>query len=128
VTWWVWLAVVCAAAWLLAVGALLIAGRRTHARALAGFLPDCALLLRRLARDRRVPRRQRVMLVLAAAYVALPFDLVPDFIPIAGQLDDAVVLALALRGVVRSAGSELVAEHWPGPASSCAVVLRLAGS
>jgi uncharacterized membrane protein YkvA (DUF1232 family) len=60
-------------------------------------------------------------------YLALPFDLVPDFIPIAGQLDDAVIVALALRAVLRASGPDLVREHWPGPESSLAVVLRLAG-
>jgi uncharacterized membrane protein YkvA (DUF1232 family) len=60
-------------------------------------------------------------------YLVVPIDLVPDFIPVAGQLDDAVVVGLALRGVVRAAGPSLIAEHWPGPASSLGVILRLAG-
>lgn len=110
----------------LLVLALVLAGRRTAARALAGFLPDCVVLLTRLAQDDRVPRRGKLVLALAAAYVAFPIDVVPDFIPVAGQLDDAVVVALALRIVLRASGPALVEEHWPGPAASLSVVLRLA--
>jgi uncharacterized membrane protein YkvA (DUF1232 family) len=56
----------------------------------------------------------------------MPIDLVPDFVPVAGQLDDAIVVALVLRTVLRSGGPELLREHWPGPESSLAVVSRLA--
>jgi uncharacterized membrane protein YkvA (DUF1232 family) len=61
------------------------------------------------------------------AYLALPFDLVPDFIPLAGQLDDAILVALVLRTILQRSGRQLVEEHWPGPPSSLAFVLRLAG-
>jgi uncharacterized membrane protein YkvA (DUF1232 family) len=60
-------------------------------------------------------------------YLALPFDVVPDFIPVAGQLDDAVVVALALRAILRGGGVEIIEEHWPGPDSSLSIILRLAG-
>lgn len=116
------------AAYAVAVAALALAGRREGARALAGFVPDCVVLVRRLLADPRVPRRRKLLLGALAGYLALPFDLVPDFIPVAGQLDDAVVVALVLRAVVRGAGPAVVREHWPGPASSLAVVLRLAGA
>ncbi|MBX5468772.1 MAG: DUF1232 domain-containing protein [Thermoleophilaceae bacterium] len=119
--------VVCAALWALLVVALYLAGRRSDARALAGFVPDCVVLMRRLATDRRVPRRRRLWLLALAGYLALPFDLVPDFIPVAGQLDDAILVALALRALVRSAGPELLREHWPGPERSLDVLTRLAG-
>ena len=105
---------------------LLLAGRRESARALAGFIPDCVVLCSRLLRDPRVPRRKKALLVALAGYLALPFDLVPDFIPIAGQLDDAVIVALVLRSLLRSGGEPLVREHWPGPESSLTRVLRLA--
>ena len=109
------------------VVALIVLGRRETARAVAGFIPDCVVLVRRLMRDPRVPRRRKLLLAALVGYLALPFDLVPDFIPVAGQLDDALVVALALRAVLRGGGRELVREHWPGPAGSLAVVLRLVG-
>jgi uncharacterized membrane protein YkvA (DUF1232 family) len=113
--------------WVLAVAALIAAGRREDARALAGFIPDCAVLVSRLARDRRISRPRRVILFGVLGYLALPIDLVPDFLPGIGQLDDAVLLGLALRLVVRGGGTELVREAWPGPQASLTMVLRAAG-
>jgi uncharacterized membrane protein YkvA (DUF1232 family) len=110
----------------LAVAALIAAGRGVDARALAGFIPDCLVLLRRLLSDPRVPRRRKLLLGLLVGYLALPFDLGPDFIPIAGQLDDAIILALVLRIILRSGGEELLHEHWPGPERSRLLVQRLA--
>src|SRR5918911_116627 len=78
------------------VAALALAGRRSHARALAGFVPDCAVLFKRLVADPRVARVHKLALVVLGAYLAMPFDLVPDFIPVAGQLDDAILVALVL--------------------------------
>lgn len=94
---------------------LLAAGRRTQARALAGFVPDCVILVGRLLHDPRVPRRRKLLLAATAGYLALPFDLVPDFIPVLGQLDDAVIVALVLRHLLRAGDGELVREHWPRP-------------
>ncbi len=115
------------ALWALLVLALALAGRRGEARALATFIPDCLILLRRLMGDPAVPRRRKLAAAAALAYVAMPFDLVPDFIPVAGQLDDALVVALALRGLVRAGRPGLLAEHWPGPRESLAVIVRLSG-
>jgi uncharacterized membrane protein YkvA (DUF1232 family) len=109
------------------VGSLYIAGRKTDARALAGFIPDCVVLFSRLLRDRRVPRRGKLLLALLVGYLSMPFDLVPDFIPVAGQLDDAIIVAFVLRGVLRASGPELAREHWPGPRTSLELVLKLAG-
>jgi uncharacterized membrane protein YkvA (DUF1232 family) len=108
------------------VVALVLLGRRAHARAVAGFVPDCVVLFRRLLRDPRVPRRHKLMLAALVPYLLLPFDLVPDFIPVAGQLDDAIVTALVLRAVLRSGGDSLLREHWPGPERSRELVARLA--
>jgi uncharacterized membrane protein YkvA (DUF1232 family) len=124
---WIFLGVVVSlAAYAAAVLALVALGRRSDARALAGFIPDCVVLVRRLARDPRVPRRRKLALVLLAAYLLLPFDLVPDFIPVAGQLDDAILIALVLRALVRGGGEPLVREHWPGPERSLALICRAA--
>jgi uncharacterized membrane protein YkvA (DUF1232 family) len=106
--------------------ALLAAGRRTDARAWAGFVGDCAVLVRRLLGDPRVPRARKALLAGLVAYLALPFDLIPDFIPVAGQLDDAILVALVLRAVLRSGGEPLLREHWPGPERSLEAVRRLA--
>ena len=102
--------------------------RRERLRALAGFVPDCAVLCARLFRDPRVPRRHKALLAALAGYLSLPFDLVPDFIPVAGQLDDALAVAFVLRRVVRAVQPSLLVEHWPGPDASLRAVLRLAGS
>jgi uncharacterized membrane protein YkvA (DUF1232 family) len=122
------LAVACLlGAYLALVAALVLTGRRAQARAVGGFVPDCAVLFARLARDPAVPRRRRLALVAVAAYLASPIDLVPDFLPVAGQADDALLVALVLRWLVRGGGPELLERHWPGPGSSLRVVLRLAG-
>jgi uncharacterized membrane protein YkvA (DUF1232 family) len=112
--------------WAAGILALCLAGRRTDARAWATFIPDCVVLVRRLLGDPRVPRSRKLLLAGLVAYLALPFDLVPDFIPVAGQLDDAIVVALVLRSVLRASGPELLEEHWPGPERSLSIVRRLA--
>jgi uncharacterized membrane protein YkvA (DUF1232 family) len=122
---WLLAAVIGIALYAAFVLALLLAGRRSQARAVAGFVPDCIVLVKRLLTDPRVPRRHKLALALLAAYLAMPFDLVPDFIPVAGQLDDAILVALVLRRLARR---DLVVEHWSGPPASLAVVLRLASA
>jgi uncharacterized membrane protein YkvA (DUF1232 family) len=113
-------------AYVVFVASLVAAGRRTDARALAGFIPDAMVLLRRLLGDERVPRRRKAVLMALVGYLSLPLDLVPDFIPVAGQLDDAIIAALALRYVLRAGGPGLLREHWPGPEVSLDAVVRLA--
>jgi uncharacterized membrane protein YkvA (DUF1232 family) len=107
---------------------LVMVGRRADARAVAGFIPDCVVLFRRLVGDSRVSRRHKFLIGALVPYLLLPIDLVPDFIPVAGQLDDAVLVVLVLRRVVRAAGPRLVEEHWPGPAASLDLLLRVAGA
>jgi uncharacterized membrane protein YkvA (DUF1232 family) len=116
------------AIWIATVLVLVLLGRRTGARALAGFVPDCMILVRRLLGDARIPRGTRLLLGAVLVYLALPIDLVPDFVPVAGQLDDAILLALALRRLVRMAGADLVHDHWPGPPAGRDLILRLAGA
>ncbi|HEY3193364.1 MAG TPA: DUF1232 domain-containing protein [Solirubrobacterales bacterium] len=113
--------------YVVAVASLIAAGRREDARALAGFIPDCMVLVSRLARDRRISLPRRVALWLVLGYLAFPIDLVPDFLPGIGQLDDAVLLGVALRLLVRGGGGEMVREAWPGPPASLTLVLRAAG-
>jgi uncharacterized membrane protein YkvA (DUF1232 family) len=100
----------------------------TTARAIAAFLPDCAVLLKRLLADERVPRGAKLPIVLLIPYLASTIDLIPDFIPVLGQLDDAVLVALVLRRVVRVAGRDVVEELWPGSERGLKVILSLASS
>jgi uncharacterized membrane protein YkvA (DUF1232 family) len=91
------------------------------------LLPDVLRLLRRLAADSDVPRAARVRLALLLGYLALPFDLVPDFVPVLGYADDAIIASLVLRSVVRRAGSPLIRRHWPGSEDGLAALARLTG-
>jgi uncharacterized membrane protein YkvA (DUF1232 family) len=124
---WLLIAVIAILAlYALVVLAFVVAGRRQDARAIAGFVPDCVVLFTRLLRDERLPRRYKLLVAALIPYLALPFDLIPDFIPVAGQLDDALLVAFVLRRVVKHEPG-LVKEHWPGPPSSLTLILRLAG-
>ena len=106
---------------------LVLAGRTGSARAFARMIPDCVVLMTRLARDPGLPRSTRWLIVGVVAYLALPIDIVPDILPVIGQLDDAILVAWALRRAVRSAGPQCVARHWPGPPESLRVITGLAG-
>ena len=127
--WWGWSLVgvgVLVVAYAAFVVALILTGRRGDARAMATLIPDCIVLVGRLARDPRVPRRRRQILLALDGYHALPFDLVPDFIPVAGQLDDAIIVAVVLQRFIRAGGEPLIRELWPGPERSLMLILRLA--
>jgi len=117
--------------WLALVVLLFVQGRRsaepTRLRDALRLLPDVVRLLRRLAADPEVPRGVRVRLVLAAVYLALPLDLVPDFIPVAGYADDVLVVALVLRSVARRAGVEAIERHWPGTPEGLRLVRQVTG-
>jgi uncharacterized membrane protein YkvA (DUF1232 family) len=89
-------------------------------------VPDCAVLFKRLLKDPRVPRRAKVALALVVPYLASPVDLIPDFIPVLGQLDDALLVAVVFRYVARTAGRELIEQHWPGSERGLRLVLGLA--
>ena len=124
--------------WLLTLGVVLLLvyatvvlvlvalGRGADARALARFVPDCVVLFKRLLADPRVEWWRKALLVVVIVYLASPIDLVPDFIPVAGQLDDAILVVIALRVLLRGSGPRLLAEHWPGPRRSLLVLLRFA--
>ena len=81
---------------------------------LAGFLPACVTMVRRLRGDPRVPRRAKAAVVLAGLWVLSPVDLLPEFLPVIGPLDDVIVIALALRYAARRVPREALLEAWPG--------------
>jgi len=106
--------------------ALALAGRGSDARALARFIPDCLVFLRRLLGDERIARSRKLALLLLIGYLASPIDLVPDFVPVVGQLDDAILAALVLRFVLRGADPSLIDRQWPGPPQGARLIHRLA--
>lgn len=116
--------------WLALVLALWLAARRkdqvVNLRDMLRLIPDVVRLLHRLARDPNVPRAVRIRLGALLVYLAFPFDLVPDFIPIIGYADDVVIVALVLRSVVRRAGPEAIERHWPGTPEGLVAVMKLA--
>jgi uncharacterized membrane protein YkvA (DUF1232 family) len=129
---WIDLAIGVAAALLLAWAALVIA--LVIARPDGGLLrealrilPDLLRLIRRLAGDKSLPRGIRVRLMLLLVYLAIPFDPIPDFIPVLGYADDAIIVTAVLRSVVRRAGLDSVRAHWPGSDDGFAALTRLAG-
>jgi uncharacterized membrane protein YkvA (DUF1232 family) len=110
------------------IAALVIGSRQWDLRVIAKLVPHCAVLFKRLLGDPRVPTRWKFASGFALFYLAFPFDLVPDFIPVLGQLDDAIIVALVLRGLLRSAGPRLMREHWPGPTALLVPLERFAGT
>ncbi|MFC9926195.1 YkvA family protein [Streptomyces sp. NPDC127190] len=122
------IAVALLACWLVLLAALALARPKGSLLTEAvRLLPDLVRLVSRLARDSTLPRRARWLLWALAGYLALPVDLVPDFIPVLGYADDALAVAVVLRAVIRQAGTDALARHWPGTPDGLAVVRRLAG-
>lgn len=127
-------------AWLVLVGAFYVSGRRVGAgtgdgagdegrlRDALRLLPDVVRLVRRLAADPSLPRSIRWRLGLLLAYLVMPIDLVPDFIPVAGYADDVLLVGWVLRSVVRTAGPQALDRHWPGTPEGLDVVRRLVGA
>jgi uncharacterized membrane protein YkvA (DUF1232 family) len=115
-TWMIGLAITAAVvvgSW----GLLILLAKRLPpgiARDLAAFIPDCVTTVRRLRKDPRVPRRAKIAILLAGIWVASPIDLIPEFIPVIGPLDDIVVVALALRYAGRQLPREVILAAWPG--------------
>ena len=122
-------AIALALTWLLFVAALAIfRPRGMSLRECQQLVPDTIRLLRDVGRDADVPPAARRRLGLLVAYLGLPFDLVPDFIPVLGYADDVIVIALVLRSVVRAAGTEVIERHWRGTPEGLTLVRRLAGA
>lgn len=128
--WWQWLVGTFAGLglmWLALLAALWVV--KPEAQRLSEslrILPDVIRLIARLARDKSVPIGVRILLWGLLGYLAMPIDVVPDFIPILGYADDAIIAALVLRSVVRHAGKAKVAEHWPGTDEGLDSLQRLA--
>jgi uncharacterized membrane protein YkvA (DUF1232 family) len=93
-------------------------------RELAGFIPNCITMIRRLRKHPAVPRRAKVALAVAGLYVLSPIDLLPEFLPVIGPLDDIVVFALAVRYAARRVPRDVILDAWPGDPS---VIKRLLG-
>jgi uncharacterized membrane protein YkvA (DUF1232 family) len=121
--------------WLLALGtavaiyvlfvtALFLAGRRVAAKEIANLIPNFLVLFKGLAQDPRVARRDKWLLAFGAAWVASPIDLLPEFIPVLGPLDDAVVVALILRHILKDAGEDVARDHWRGDPATLDKLLR----
>jgi uncharacterized membrane protein YkvA (DUF1232 family) len=119
---------VIATCYALLVAALYLGGRRMAAREIATLIPNLLRLFKALVQDPRVPRRSKTLLLFGAAWIASPIDLIPEFIPLLGPLDDAVVAALILRHLLRTAGPDVIAEHWRGEHSTLDRLLRVAGT
>jgi uncharacterized membrane protein YkvA (DUF1232 family) len=112
--------------WLVAVLVLLRLGRRTLARELLTLLPNLVRLFRGLLGDPRVPGSSKALLLLGGLWLASPIDLIPEFLPGIGGIDDAVVASLVLRHLVRRAGPDVVRDHWQGDPRTIGLVLRVA--
>lgn len=112
--------------WLLLILIVALAGRKSAARELAVLIPNLLLLFRGLLRDERVPRTSKLLLLLGVAWLASPIDLIPEFLPIVGPLDDAIVAALLLRHLARKAGRQVITDHWRGQPRTLEKILALA--
>ncbi|HEV8535712.1 MAG TPA: DUF1232 domain-containing protein [Candidatus Limnocylindria bacterium] len=122
---WAQLLLIVLVIWTVLVIVLLIAGRALLARELALLLPNLIRLFTGLLRDRRVPLHAKVVLALASLWLASPIDLIPEFVPVLGPLDDAIVAALALRFVLRTTDGAVVREHWHGDPTTLERLFRL---
>ncbi|GAA2864181.1 hypothetical protein Acy02nite_71900 [Actinoplanes cyaneus] len=126
--WVVSIGVALLAAWAaLVLALLLVKPDKVRLREALRLLPDLIRLLRRLAADGTLPRGVRIRLGLLLAYLAIPFDLIPDFIPVLGYADDAIIVTVVLRSTVRRAGLDAVRRHWPGTDDGFAALTRLTG-
>jgi uncharacterized membrane protein YkvA (DUF1232 family) len=110
--------------WALAIAVLYALGRRTQTRELAALIPNLLVLFKGLLRDPRVTRGSKAWLWFAVVWLVSPVDLIPEFIPVLGPLDDAVVAALVLRHVLRTTDRVVLAEHWRGDPATLDAITR----
>ena len=114
---WLWGFAVAIGLMVAGWGLLILLARRLPPgplRELARFIPDCVTTVARLRRDQRVPRRAKVAILFAGLWLASPIDLIPEFVPVIGPLDDVVVVALALRYAGRQVPRQVILDAWPG--------------
>ena len=124
---WLRIALIVAAVWVSSWILLALLARRLPPGALkdlVGFLPACATTVRRLRTDPRVPRRAKLAVAFAGLYVLSPIDLIPEFLPVIGPLDDVIVIALAFRYAARRVPPDVLADAWAGESH---VLQRLLG-
>jgi Uncharacterized conserved protein len=114
------------AVWLLAIVALVAVGRRSAARELATLIPDLLVLFRGLLRDPKVSQGSKLWLWFAIVWLVSPIDLIPEFVPVAGPLDDAIVAALVLRHILRRTDASVLSGHWRGDPATLAKIFRIA--
>lgn len=115
--WWLEGPLVALGAAIASWALLIVLARRLPpglARDLARYVPDCVTATRRLRRDPRVPMRAKAAIAFAALWVLSPIDLIPEFLPVIGPIDDVIVVALALRYAARQVPREALLEAWPG--------------
>lgn len=110
--------------WLLAILALVVLGRRSAARELATLIPNMLVLFRGLLGDPRVPRSSKWWIWLAIVWFVSPIDLIPEFIPVVGPLDDAIVAALVLRHVLKRTDRQVLSNHWRGDPATLDIITR----
>jgi uncharacterized membrane protein YkvA (DUF1232 family) len=110
--------------WLLAILALVVLGRRSAARELATLIPNMLVLFRGLLGDPRVPRSSKWWIWFAIVWFVSPIDLIPEFIPVAGPLDDAIVAALVLRHVLKRTDRQVLSDHWRGDPATLDIITR----
>jgi len=122
---WAEILLILVAIWIVVAIVLVIVGRVLLARELALLVPNLVRMFGGLLRDPRVPLRAKIVVGIASLWLASPIDLIPDFVPIAGQLDDAIVAALALRFILRTTDGAVVRQHWHGDPATLERVLRM---
>lgn len=123
---WLVAVVVAVTIYVVAVIALIVSGRKVAAKELALLVPNLVLLFKDLLRDPDVPRGPKIALGIGVVWLVSPIDLLPEFLPVLGPLDDAVVAALVLRYLVKQAGVDVVRAHWRGEPDTLGVILRAA--
>jgi uncharacterized membrane protein YkvA (DUF1232 family) len=123
---WLVAVVVAVTIYVVAVIALIVSGRKVAAKELALLLPNLVLLFKDLLRDPAVSRGPKIWLAIGLIWLVSPVDLLPEFLPVLGPLDDAVVAALVLRHLVHRAGPDVVRSHWRGEPATLDAIMRAA--